>query len=121
MTDKPQPLIIDGLARRVLMASWLYYRHDISVISDDEFDRSCQRLAFRWLALSPFLQWQLGSAHEIATSGYHCKITAPTEGGAIYWAWKALDISVPRVAQWDWRQDEIEGRLVRWTEAGASK
>ena len=34
-------------ARRVLMASFLYYRHDLSVMSDDDFDRACRFLARR--------------------------------------------------------------------------
>jgi hypothetical protein len=109
-------LVIDQIARRVLMASILYYRHDVSVMSDGEFDEMCHRLAFRWLALDEWLRWQLGSSHDMGASGVHCKITQACEGGALAWAKKRLLVTLPRIPQEEWRW--CEERSVYWTTAG---
>lgn len=116
MTAKPT--VVNNIARRVLMASWLYYRHNEAVVGDDEFDAMCKTLARRWIALSPFLQWQLGSAEEIAASGFHCKITLACAGGAQMWAKTKLGVDIPVATPWNWIWDEE--RNVRWIEAGAA-
>jgi hypothetical protein len=34
-----------------LMLSWLYYKHDISLVPDEDFDRLCKALQERWDAI----------------------------------------------------------------------
>lgn len=108
--------VIDGLARRALMASLLYYRHATSIMPDSEFDDLCSRLAFRWRAIDPFLQWQMGSPHDLGAGGSHFKITKACEGGALSWARKRLLVSLPEVHPDEWNWDTT--RRVRWVTVG---
>ena len=107
--------LVDKTARRVLVASLLYYRHDLSVMSDGEFDAACRFLSKRWVALDGFRQWQLGSAEEIATTGYHCRVTMACEGAARVWA-RTAGSRIKLIPMSEWRWDEI--RSVSWTYAG---
>ena len=107
-------LTIDTTARRVLMAAYLYYRHDTSIMSDGEFDEMCLRLARRWFVLDPFLKWQLGSAHDLGSGGAHLKITQACEGGALSWARRRLLTSLPpHGGEWNWD----DARAVHWITA----
>ncbi len=108
--------VVDTLARRVLMAAFLYYRHDTSIMSDGEFDEECLRLATRWLALDPFLQWQFGSPHDLGAGAMHVKITKACEGGALAWAKRCLLTTLPPIADDEWNWDAV--RQVRWVTAG---
>ena len=73
------------MARRIVVASYLYYRHDCSMMLDGEFDSLCKRVADRWRELEPLRQWQLGSAQDIRASGFRVKVTRAAEGAA--WDW----------------------------------
>jgi hypothetical protein len=44
---------LDLCARQIVVASYLYYRHDVSMMSDGEFDKMCQRVADNWDQLDP--------------------------------------------------------------------
>ena len=105
-------------ARRVLMASFLYYRHDLSVMSDDDFDRACRFLARRWRALDDHLRWQLESPEAIAATGYHCRITMQCEGGATMWASRVGLGRIKRVPMSEWVRQFDEKRQVHWVYAG---
>lgn len=74
---------LDLTARQVIVASILYYAADETFAPDCDFDNACLRLADQWPQLSPIIKWQLGSAEEIAASGFHIKVTAASVGGAI--------------------------------------
>jgi DNA ligase-like, N-terminal NAD+-binding domain len=52
---KAEPAL-DLCARQIVVASYLYYRHDHSFMTDGEFDKMCQRVADRWSGLSPLRQ-----------------------------------------------------------------
>ena len=108
--------VVETAARRVLVASLLYYRHDLSVVNDAEFDDECAFLARRWSALPALLQWQLGSAEAVAASGFRCRVTMATEGGARAWASRVLGTRPPFVPIGEWRWSEL--RQVRWVYAG---
>ena len=83
----------DLKARRVLMASWLYYEQSVSVITDAEFDRLCQEVAdeLEWgeamgeCDIDPLRVFQLGTAEELRATGCHVWLTYATCGGAISW------------------------------------
>lgn len=107
--------VIDRVARRVLMAALLYYRHDISIMPDGDFDAMCLRLAHRWIALDPFLQWQLGSPHDLGAGGAHLKVTKACEGGALAWAKQRLLTTLPRATPGEWAWDEA--MQVHWVSA----
>ena len=93
----------DLKARRVLMASWLYYEQGVSVISDAEFDRLCQEVAeeLEWheatcppegpceCDIDPIRVFQLGTAEELRATGCHVWLTYSTVGGAISW-WREV-------------------------------
>ena len=57
------------------MASVLYYGLDVSLMPDAEYDQLSKRLAAEWDDLSPIRKWMLGSAAEIAASGFHVNAT----------------------------------------------
>jgi hypothetical protein len=73
---------LDLSARRVTLASILYYSADHNYVTDGQFDELCAELAEEFEFLSPFRQWQLGSAEEIASSGFHIKATWWAVGAA---------------------------------------
>jgi hypothetical protein len=89
---KPSPPIapsryamLDLAARRVAIASYLYYRLDVSMMPDHEFDAMCQEVADHWDRLSPLRQFMLGSPAEISASGYHVKMTDMAVSSAHSW------------------------------------
>lgn len=52
------------------MTSWLYYRHDISVITDHTFDWVCRELALRWSEVNHRHKHFLTEEDVAAGSGY---------------------------------------------------
>lgn len=110
---------LDLQARQVVMASYLYYRQSVSIMSDHEFDAMCQRLADHWDELDEFRQWQLGSKREIRASGFHTKVTVIAESAACRWAQaKRLELDPDRVISDDeWRYSKQ--RHVHWVSADA--
>lgn len=102
---------LDLMARRIVMASYLYYRHDISIMSDNDFDAMCLSTASQWNSLAPFRQWQLGSRQEIKSSGFHVKMTHLAESAA--WLWAKDQKHTPRpellLVNWKWSsQHQLE-------------
>lgn len=94
---------IDLIARKVIMSSLLYYGLDEPLIPDRQFDEWCVALAGRWKELDPFRAWQLGSAEEIRSSGFHVKITQAAVGGTVAWlkSFGVKKIIVPN-KKWKW-------------------
>jgi hypothetical protein len=77
---------LDLTARRVVMASMLYYGLDSpSMMTDGEFDKACVRLAEEWDRLEPVRKWQLHSPEAIHTTGNHVKVTAQAASAAVHW------------------------------------
>ena len=76
---------IDFAARKVVIASMLYYGLDEEFMPDPDFDQLCKRLANEWEGLTSLRQWQLGSPEEIAASGFHVKVTWAAESAAVSW------------------------------------
>ncbi|ADK73452.1 hypothetical protein RDJLphi1_gp51 [Roseobacter phage RDJL Phi 1] len=84
---------IDLKARQVIMASWLYYEKNVSLISDAEFDSLCKVVAaeLEWLdamgecEIDPVRCVQLGSADELKVSGFHIRQTQLSIAGACSW------------------------------------
>ncbi|UFK26734.1 hypothetical protein [Roseobacter phage RDJL6] len=84
---------IDLKARQVIMAAWLYYEKNVSLVSDAEFDSLCQQVAgeLEWLdamgecEIDPVRCVQLGSADELRSSGFHIQVTQASIGGACAW------------------------------------
>ena len=91
---------IDLTARKVVMASMLYYGLDESVVADEEYDGWCLRLHKLWLRLDPFRQWQLGSRDEIKGTGFHVKVTMAAANAAIDWAKPKGNVRIKK--DWEW-------------------
>lgn len=97
---------LERKARRIIVASVLYYSFNLSPISDGEFDRLCVEVAAGWEDLHPLRRWQLGSAGEIKASGFTVKTTYLTLAWAIGEAERLLeqeagtDFRVYHVAPW---------------------
>lgn len=66
---------LDFKAKWVLMGALSYYSLDTPVINDGVFDNYTKECVARWDSLSPARQWLLGSQEELASSGYHVKVT----------------------------------------------
>ena len=106
----------DLKARRVLMASWLYYEQGVSVISDAEFDQLCADVAeeLEWneamgeCDIDPLRVFQLGTAEELRATGCHVWLTYSTVGGAISW-WREVsgdEAWVSRSVRATWRHSK---------------
>lgn len=84
---------IDLKARHVIMAAWLYYEMNVSIITDAEFDSLSQQVAgeLEWFdamgecGISPVRRVQLGEPDALRASGYHIQITQQGIGGAVAW------------------------------------
>jgi hypothetical protein len=97
----------DLAARRVIIAAYLYYRHDSPIVSDDVFDKTCNYVANNWGLLEPIRQFQLGSEEEIRTTGYHILITQQGEEAAfaVYRRKFGGTPSGSRIKDWLWSDE----------------
>jgi len=98
--DRPS---LDRCARLVIMASYFYYRHDVNMMTDDEFDTHCRRLARNFHLLSDGRQFFLGDAESIRSSGYHVLISVLAQDACLHYA-KANDLKL------NWSR----GIITRW-------
>lgn len=85
MSDRPS---LDLCARLVIMASYLYYRHDANMMADDEFDTHCRRLSRNFHLLDDTRQFCLGDAQAIRSSGYHVLVTMHAQDACLHYARK---------------------------------
>lgn len=101
----------DTKARRILMASVLYYGCDTSIVSDRRYDRWCREVADTWELLDPFRQWQLRSPDDIRSSGFDVRVTSATIGGAAFWMVEEglLDEGEYIYPRRDWKRSEKHG------------
>ena len=76
----------DLTARRVIVASLLYYGMDLALVDDATYDEMANRVADQFGRLSALRKWQLGSAQAIRASGYQCKVTQAAAAAAVIWA-----------------------------------
>lgn len=81
--DRPS---LDRCARLVIMASYFYYRHDVNMMTDGEFDAHCRRLARNFHLLSDDRQFLLGDAESIRASGYHVRVTVLAQDACLHYA-----------------------------------
>lgn len=56
-----------------LMTSYLYYKHDISLLPDDDYDRLCKRLLDGWSSIDHFHKHLLDIESLMAGTGYSLK------------------------------------------------
>lgn len=115
---------IDLKARQIIMASWLYYEKNISIISDAEFDALCQEVAddLEWFEMmgeseiDPVRRIQLGSADQLRASGFHIKVTQLSIYAACSW-FKSKNRRrkpiIPVVDLKDFKEDPDTGVLMR--------
>lgn len=81
-------------ARMLICAAYLYYRCDVSVMSDGEYDKLSLYVAKNWDKLDEQLQWQLGNADAIRATGMGILITQMGQGAAHSWYRKKIGGSV---------------------------
>lgn len=79
---------LSTLVRKLLMSSYLYYRFDISPLSDADYDDICEFVANRWDKLSDYEQWLLDNPDNVKASGFRVKVPYAAQGGAMAWAKK---------------------------------
>lgn len=65
----------DLAARKVMVASYMYYVLDESPMEDHEFDQLCQYVADHWDELSAARKFCLGDPEAIRASGAYIKYT----------------------------------------------
>ncbi|MGN6548395.1 MAG: DNA ligase LigA-related protein [Pararhizobium sp.] len=106
-------LSLDLTARRVVMASMIYYSLDEAVLSDGAFDAYCKRCATEWKALHPDRQFALGSAAKIATSGFHVRVSSLCEAGALGWLEAEGLLRGRRVVRTE--RQTVSKQVGRWT------
>ncbi len=102
----------DLKARKIVMASLLYYGADTAIIPDCDFDQLCKEVIAGWDELSGFRRWQLGSPEELRASGYHIKTTIASWSAAHAWYELLHDHRIAIVPTQDWRFSEE--KQVRW-------
>lgn len=76
---------LDFAARKVIMASMLYYGLEESVLSDHVYDGLCERVAREWDDLTPQRRFSLRSSEEIRATGYRVRISTLAECAALSW------------------------------------
>lgn len=103
------PKRTDLWARLITIACYLYYHHDISIMSDGDFDKMCVEVADKWEELSPIRQWQLGSPEELKATGYHVKITLAGIEAAADLVWSTQKQKIPRVYLEELKYSEEHG------------
>lgn len=99
----------DLAARKVIVASYMYYMFDAPPLSDGEYDALCKIVADNWDQLDPVRQWQLGSADEIRASGFGIKHTAYSVAAAyaLYFETHGKPPSFPWPAPKRWKRDKV--------------
>ena len=109
----------DLKARKIVVASILYYSFNESMMADEKFDKLCVEVVEEWDQLPPLRQWQLGSAEEIKASGFHIKATTLAVDSSI--SWLASHRANPRIGKrvfshytWQWDKQHH----VHWLPAG---
>jgi len=97
---------VDWMARRIVVASLLYYRHDVAMMPDGDFDKLCQRCADNWVWLSPLRKFMLVSASDIRSTGQGVRVTTAVEGGALAWcrANNQQFGDAGRITRWRWSE-----------------
>lgn len=76
---------LDLTARKVIMASMLYYGLDESLLPDGDFDDYCKRLVDEWDNLDRQRKFCLGTPEQLAASGFHIRVSMAAEMGAVSW------------------------------------
>lgn len=71
------------LVPHYLIHSFLYYRCDVSLISDHLYDEICQRLYKEWADIEHIHKYMVTRHMLTAGTGYHLKYTARVKRGAI--------------------------------------
>ena len=71
------------LVPHYLIHSFLYYRCDVSIISDHLYDEICQRLYTEWRYVNHIHKHMVDRDMLNAGTGYHLKYTARVKKGAI--------------------------------------
>ncbi len=100
---------LDLIARKVIMASLIYYSLDEAIISDAQFDKWCQKLSNLWFRLDTYRQWQLGSRMEIRATGFHIKVSTASYGGAVSWLDTHDLLRAPVVPAKEWQLSKRHG------------
>lgn len=57
-----------------LMASFLYYHHDLSILTDSQFDRICVRLLSRWRVITHRHKHLIDKESLAAGTGYDIRV-----------------------------------------------
>lgn len=97
---------VDLKARLCVMASMLYYGLDVTMMHDSEYDKLATFVSKHWGLLDQFRQWQVGTAQEIAASGFQCKVTVLAADACLVWmAQHKLHIPGPLCISRQWRVD----------------
>ena len=76
---------VNHAARLLIMASYLYYRCDVSIMSDGDYDKLSLFIADNWDKLDKQLQWQLGDREAIRSTGMGILITQMGQNAAHAW------------------------------------
>ena len=76
---------VNHAARLLIMAAYLYYRCDVAIMSDGDYDKLSLAVAKNWDKLDEQLQWQLGDREAIKSTGMGVLITQMGMNAAHAW------------------------------------
>lgn len=80
---------LDLVCRKVLMSSYLYYKRNESVISDEMHDSLCNVVVNNWkdvpIRYRRLLAPTKGDIEALRYTSHHCQSTALVRGGAESW------------------------------------
>lgn len=104
MNSKQKPNL-DLIARQVLMSSYLYYRRNVNVISDELNDEFCCTLSDNWdnvpLRYKPLLDPDNTGGQSIRSTTFRCRYTLQIEAGAIAWHFNHKGVQLRPLRQKD--------------------
>jgi len=92
-------------ARLLIMSAYLYYRCDVSAISDGEYDKLSLYVYKNWDGLNEQMQWQLGDREGIRSTGMGILITQMGQDAAHSWYTRKTGNKVKKGLQQPFLQD----------------
>lgn len=91
---------IDHSARQIMMAAFLYYGCNVSIMSDAEYDTISNNVADNWDILVPYYRELMESPEATRASGHHFLISNACYNGAIAWYKSVFDVLPDNLPPW---------------------
>lgn len=100
-------------AKKLIMSAYLYYRCDVSVLSDGDYDKLSVHVYDHWDELTDQLKWQLGDREGVRSTGIGILITQLGQDAAHSWYRQETGNDVERGLEQPYIK-KVKGKLVEF-------